>query len=412
MQRKAMKRSYLLVLFLTSMPFYAHAQQVLTFELADSLLARNIQSAIDQKNVESAHAALEQSKRYANPTIQWMHNVYNPTNHRWLDTGKTGEDDIQLSQPIAIGGQHKNVVKQNEALLQGTEADLRLSLADRRRSLHEAMIDAFILRQKKETIQKEITSAEDILKAYEQQTAKGNIPAMETLRIKTMVYGLRQEQTALVLQEQDLWKDIRTVTGTSLNTCNITSGALDNNIQLLRQRLNSPTLSHSAISSAVAARDASQWVWKVEKANALPQISLQAEYDKNGNIGRNYFAFGANVSVPLWNHNKGYIAAARSRYEQNVLAVNQLQMRLRQQWENDIRQAVTWRDAVEAQSQNLSTELEKGIEATETQMRHHNISVLEFVDYYSNYKDMKYQLLDAQAELLKAHEAIKYDLAE
>ena len=45
-------------------------------------------------------------------------------------------------------------------------------------------------------------------------------------------------------------------------------------------------------------------------------------------------------------------------------------------------------------------------------MKHHNISVLEFVDYYSNYKDMKYQLLDAQAELLKAHEAIKYDLAE
>lgn len=85
---------------------------------------------------------------------------------------------------------------------------------------------------------------------------------------------------------------------------------------------------------------------------------------------------------------------------------------MRRQWENDYQTAVTWRDAVAAQSRNFSSELEKGIEATETQMKHHNISVLEFVDYYSNYKDMKYQLLDAQAELLKAHEAIKYDLAE
>lgn len=406
-----MKRQYLLALFLAGMQ-YSYAQQALTFEIADSLLARNAQSAIDQKNVESARASLQQSKNYANPTVQWMHNIYNPTNHRWLDIGQKGEDDVQLSQPIAIGGQHKDVVKQNEALLQGAEADRRLSLADRRRSLHETMIEAYTLRQKEEIIQKEITSAEEILKAYEQQTAKGNIPAMETLRIKTMLFGLKQEQTTLLLQEQVLWKDIRTETGTKLQTCNIMSGDLDHDLLLLRQRLDNPKLSHPSLSSIVASRDASQWALKAEKANALPQISLQAEYDKNGNIGHNYFAFGASVSVPLWNHNKGNIAAARARYDQSVLAVNQLQTKMRQQWENDYQTAMTWRDAVATQSHNLSTELEKGIEATETQMKLHNISVLEFVDYYSNYKAMKYQLLEAQAELLKAHEAIKYDLAE
>ena len=407
-----MKKRYVLVLLLTSIRLCSYAQEVLTFEKADSLLAKNNQSTIDQKNVEEARASLQQSKNYANPTVQWMHNIVNPTNHQWLDTGKTGEDDIQLSQPIAIGGQHKNVVRQNEALLKGAQADQRLSLAERRRDLHEMMIDAYTLRQKEEIIQKEITSAEEILKAYEQQTAKGNIPAMETLRIKTMLYGLKQEQTTLLLQEQVLWKDIRTETGTKLQTCNIMSGDLDHDLLLLRQRLDNPKLSHPSLSSIVASRDASQWALKAEKANALPQISLQAEYDKNGNIGHNYFAFGASVSVPLWNHNKGNIAAARARYDQSVLAVNQLQTKMRQQWENDYQTAMTWRDAVATQSHNLSTELEKGIEATETQMRRHNISILEFVDYYSNYKDMKYQLLDAQAALLKAHEAIKYDLAE
>jgi cobalt-zinc-cadmium efflux system outer membrane protein len=405
-----MKKRYVLVLLLTSIRLCSYAQEVLTFEKADSLLAKNIQSTIDQKNVEEARASLQQSKNYANPTVQWMHNIVNPTNHQRLDTGKTGEDDIQLSQPIAIGGQHKNVVRQNEALLKGAQADQRLSLAERRRDLHETMIDAYTLRQKEEIIQKEIASAEEILKAYEQQTAKGNIPAMETLRIKTMLYGLKQEQTSLLLQEQALWKNIRTQTGTSLQTCSISSVNLDADLLQLSQRLESQELSHPSVSSVVAARDASQWAWKTEKANALPQISLQGEYDKNGNIG--YFAFGASVSVPLWNHNKGNIAAARARYEQSVLAVNQLQTKMRRQWENDYQTAVTWRDAVAAQSRNFSSELEKGIEATETQMKHHNISVLEFVDYYSNYKDMKYQLLDAQAELLKAHEAIKYDLAE
>ena len=97
-----MKKRYVLVLLLTSIRLCSYAQEVLTFEKADSLLAKNIQSTIDQKNVEEARASLQQSKNYANPTVQWMHNIVNPTNHQWLDTGKTGEDDIQLSQPLAF----------------------------------------------------------------------------------------------------------------------------------------------------------------------------------------------------------------------------------------------------------------------------------------------------------------------
>lgn len=406
-----MKRQYLLALFVAAIQ-YSYAQQELTFEIADSLLAQNIQSTVDKKIVDEARYTLYQSRRYANPTVQWMHNVRNPTNQRWLDTGRTGEDDIQLSQPIAIGGQHKNVVKQNEALLQGAEADRELSFIDRRRSLHETMIDAYTVRQKEEIIQKEISSAEDILKAYEEQTAKGNIPAMETLRIKTMLYRLKQEQTDLQLQEHSLWKDIRNETGTSLQTCSVTCASVDADLLRLRQRLEALELTHPSLSSVAASCSASRWAWKTEKANALPQISLQAEYDKNGSIGHNFFAFGASVSVPLWNRNKGNIAAARAHYEQSVLALTQLQAKMRRQWQNDCLSAITWRDAVASQSRNLSAGLERGLEATEMQMKHHNISVLEFVDYYSNYKEMKYQLLDAQAELLKAHEAIKYDLAE
>ena len=407
-----MKKRYFLVLIFSSIQLGSSAQDALSFDMADSLLMHNIQSTIDQKSVEGARADLLQSQRYANPTIQWMHNIYNPTNHRWLDTGRNGEDDIQLSQPIAIGGQHNNIVKRNKALLRGAEADVRLSLANRRRSLHETMIDAFTISQKEAIIQKEIISADDILKVYEQQTAKGNIPTMETLRIKTMVSSLKQELTLLQLQEQMVWKEIKTVTGTSLTVCSISNASVDADLQQLRQRLSSATLTHPAITSAMASREASQWVWKAERANALPQISMLAEYDKNGNIGHNYFAFGANVAVPLWNHNKGGVAAARARYEQSELNVSMLQEKTRRQWEADCEAAETWRDAVATQSGKLSAELEKGIEATETQMKHHNISVLEFVDYYNNYKEMKYQLLDAEAELLKAHEAIKYDLAE
>lgn len=406
-----MKRYYILALFLASMQ-YASAQEVLTFARADSLLLNNLQSRIDSKDVEEAKATLQQSRSYENPQIQLMHNLVNPTNHRWFDTGKTGEDDIQLSQPIAIGGQHKRVVEQNEALVKAAEANRQLSLADRRRALHETMIDIYVLQQKEAVSERQIASATAILTAYSQQTAKGNIPAMETFRIKTMVSGLEQDLTSLKLQEQDLWKDMRTQIDVTPQTCRPEATSLDDDLMLLRQRMAAPTLLHPEMSSAVANEEAAEKAWKAEKANALPKISLQAEYDKNGSIGHNFVAFGASVTVPLWNHNKGNITAARAAYDQATLKKNLLRSTLLNQWQTDYTTAVTWKETVDKQSKDLGNELEKGMKATETQMLHHNISILEFVDYYNNYKDVRYQLLDAQAALLKAHEAIKYDLTE
>ena len=406
-----MKRYYILALFLAGIQ-YASAQQTLTFARADSLLQNNLQGRIDSKDVDAAKAVLQQSRSYENPEVQLMHNLVNPTNHRWLDTGKTGEDDIQLSQPIAIGGQHKRIVEQNEALVKAAEANRQLSLADRRRALHETIIDIYVLQQKEEVSQRQIASASAILTAYSQQTAKGNIPALETFRIKTMVSGLEQDLTSLKLQEQDLWKDVKTQIDVTPQPCRPEATSLDEDLLLLRQRMEATTLLHPEMSSAVASEEAAEKAWKAEKANALPKISLQAEYDKNGSIGHNFVAFGASVAVPLWNHNKGNIAAARAAYDQATLKKDLLRSTLLNQWQTDYTNAVTWKETVDKQSKDLGDELEKGMKATETQMLHHNISILEFVDYYNNYKDVKYQLLDAQSELLKAHEAIKFDLAE
>lgn len=81
--------------------------QLLSFRQADSLLlahSHNLQTA--RWDVAAAEGQLAQSRRYDNPTVSMMYNVRNPNNHRWLDAGKEGEMDVQVAQPLAIGGQH------------------------------------------------------------------------------------------------------------------------------------------------------------------------------------------------------------------------------------------------------------------------------------------------------------------
>ena len=59
-------------------------------------------------------------------------------------------------------------------------------------------------------------------------------------------------------------------------------------------------------SLAEAARHALKW----QRSQGLPQLAVQGEYDKNGNIGHNFYAVGLSVALPLWNRNRGNIRSA------------------------------------------------------------------------------------------------------
>lgn len=56
-----------------------------------------------------------------------------------------------------------------------------------------------------------------------------------------------------------------------------------------------------------------------KKADALPRIALNGEWDKNDSIGHNFFAVGATVSVPLWNRNHGNIRSAKAQHAQATI---------------------------------------------------------------------------------------------
>lgn len=182
----------------------------LTFSQADSLLVlRNYDLRSARLAITAAEGQLAQSGRYDNPTVSVMYNIQNPTNHRWFDPGCTSETDIQFSQPIAIGGQHAELVRQNAALLRASHNQLTVTNRDLRSEVHVAMVDLYYQQRQAAVYDEEIASAEKILTAYREQTAKGNIAAIETQRIATMVYQLSKSRADLLLEASALQARLR-----------------------------------------------------------------------------------------------------------------------------------------------------------------------------------------------------------
>ena len=400
---------------------FAQSRPMTIAEVDSMLCSRNYQLQHSRLDIEAAEGQLAQAKKYENPEIQMLHNVQNPVNRKWLDTGYDGETDVQISQPIAIGGQYKNKVRQAEATLSAAKSAYNTMRNDVRYDARTAFVELYHVQQKQKVYDKEISSVEKILDACREQTEKGNIPRMQTFRIAALLSQLRAEWSEMLATENELQKQLRIQLWPEdgnriealMNDGDIVSQAVSNlaRLQPLATQPDPELLhlivrNHPEILQKTYEQESALHAINVEKADALPHIAILGEWDKNGSIGHNFFAIGATVSVPLWNRNQGNIRSAKAQYAQAALSKEQKEKELHASLLALYRSAMHYLKLVEEQEQNLTADLDELLMAAEEQFLKRNISVVEFVDLYGSYRDTRFQMLDSKAKLAKTNEEI------
>lgn len=163
---------------------------------------------------------------------------------------------------------------------------------------------------------------------------------------------------------------------------------------------------HPGMAQARYLEESARHAVRAEKADALPRIALNGEWDKNGSIGHNFFAVGATVSLPLWNRNQGNIRAAKAQHQQAAIETEQRERQLQTALQTHYRATVCQLRLVEEQRQ-LAADLDSLILAAEDQVMKRHISVTEFVDLYSSFRETLFQQEDARAQLIKSNEELK-----
>lgn len=419
-----MKKKHFLFILVNMSCLMAGAQgRLMTIDEVDSVaVQRNLQLKALRLETNAAEGQLLQANKYENLEVQVMHNVQNPINRKWFDMGYDGQTDVQVSQPIAIGGQHRSKVKQARATLNATKAAYDAEALNIRYEARITFIELYYAQRKLNIYNKEIASVEKIHKAYEEQAGKGNVSQMEMFRVAAMLGQLRAEKAELQLLTDETQNQLRLLLNlpdtNPVEACLDEESAINKVTNYLAEINPSITSSNSALLQSVVQshpeiarskhqEESARYALKAEKADALPRISLNGEWDKNGSIGHNFFAVGVTVAVPLWNRNQGNVRSAKAQYAQATIE--------RQQRENELQAALLTRynatlqhlKLVEENKRNLSANLDQLLAGTEEQFLKRNISVVEFVDLYSSYRDANFMIEDAKAQLLKCNEELK-----
>lgn len=363
---------------------------------------------IKGKEVEIAGAEKRQEQLWDNPEISVSHNVNNPVTHRFFETSCDGETDVQLSQRIYIGGQRGERVRKAAANLRRTEYEQADAQRLLRRQLGTVMVSLASLQQKMAVVDKEIGSADKILCAYEEQLGKGNVAAVEVVRMRSQRIQLMQEKASLSNDIREQQQQLRLMTGRDAAD---TTGFC-------------PVIDYDATVAAIAATgksgvmqtlcsradlladkqdvaSASHEV-KLQKANALPELSITGEWDKNGNIGRNYFAVGVSLSVPLFNRNQGGRKAAEAALDAKRMQQEWNMRQARAEAERAWDRLMMARQMAQETARHMENDNEKMMEQMEVQYMRHNVSLLELLDYYETYKENHYLAIDSKRDVLLA----------
>lgn len=407
---------YLLTLFL-SFPLGIRAQDTLYVSPrgADSLfIARNLSLLAAKYDIDINLTLVKQARIWDNPSFSAELNLYNPTIKRWFDVGTNGQKIFSVEQVVKIAGQRNQSAKWAKENVKISEFEFLDLIRNLKFSLHQNLYSLYFNRQTIGTYNRQLDLLDTIIKAYDIQFKKGNIPLKEALRLKAIYYQLNNDKTNLqnLVFEQE--NTLRVLLGTNSPVSPVIPGR-----ELLRynkDNLSRENLVRQAMESrpdlkrTETAYNQSLVNLQLQKRSGVPDLRIGGLYDQQGSYITNYSGITLGIDLPVFDRNQSNIKIAKFQIIQAEYALANDSLRV------SAEVSAAWNKLLgtESEFQKIDTDfvaqfdlINKGI--TENFVRR-NISLLEFVDLFEAYNETVAQLNMMQINRILAYEELNYSV--
>ncbi|MFC6999178.1 TolC family protein [Rufibacter roseus] len=387
----------------------------LTLTQAEQLFQeRNLPLLAQKSAIEASRAAILQARLFENPVLTVDQGVYNPENRRYFDVSRNGQTLLQLEQLVYLAGKRNKRVQVESLESQLTEQDYFDLLRTLRFTLRTNMVELFYQQQALRVLRERTQTVQQLVTALDEQYQKGNIPLKEITRLKALLFQLGNQQLTLLHEIEVTQTELRLLTRTPATTVLVpaleeatlnTVTPFQLTFSQLLETAHENRFDLKAAQTMVQLQDANL---NLQKALAVPDITISANYDRLSNYIRDYVGVGFSIPLPLWNRNQGNINVARHQITQSQHLLEQQQLTV----ETEVMQA--FKKAQEAQQfynsfdPNFRQDFDRLLDGVTSNFMRRNISLIEFLDYYETYTDSMTQLLELSTNRLRALEEINF----
>jgi outer membrane protein, heavy metal efflux system len=355
----------------------------------DLFIKNNLNLIIKHYDIDNAQAQVITARLFNNPDFSFSNGIY-ATDATEGPAYK--EQAFSISQLFTTAGKRNKNIRLAQLGVEQSKYQFFDLLRTLKFSIRSDFYTIYYQRQSAKVYDEEISSLSQTLKAYREQYAKGNIAEKELLRIQAQLYSLQVEYNGLITgidtTESQLKLLLRVPVDQAIDPV-ITDTIVGENILSgfpYQKLLDSAYVNRYDLRLAKTTVDYNKMNLELQKATAVPDVSLSLNYDKLGGYGNNYLGGGIEFNLPFFNRNQGNIKQARIAIDQSTVQLQSQQ----DQVESDV--ATNYKIAMEQEKlynsfdTKFKAEFSHLIGEVYKNYEKRNINLLEFLDYYDSYK--------------------------
>lgn len=404
---------FLVVLLL--LPFGVFAQDTLrlTIRQTDSLFVRNNLSLLaDRFRVDAAQAGLLQTSLRENPTVTVEASAYNGARQRVLDVGGQGQKIVTVQQLLYTAGKRNRRIALAQEAARLTEFEFSDLLRNLRFEVRNRFYDSYFLNQTLVRYTRQIENLSVTVDAYEQQYGRNNVSLRDLLRLKALLFALKNDQLELQYQLAENQRTLRTLLGTDQSVDPVV-----NEVSLNRYRLNGYTtaaLRELALKNRADLRASESLLRqadlndKLQRSLARPDVRIGGVYDQSGSYTPHYTGLGLSIDLPVFNRNQGNIQAARSQIGFQKRQLDQKQLQISNEVATAVQKVLDVEQLAQSVESRFSEQFDELSQGATRSFGRGNLSLLEFVDLVEAYNENVRQLNRLKADRVAAYEELNY----
>ncbi len=388
-------------------------------ELESRFQQSNLQLLAAHYNVLADSALIRQAGLIDNPVLNTDQNVY--SNHRFFEHGTDaagniqGQVYVQIQQLITLGGKRHNNIR----LAKSNAALTRLQFVDLLRSLRQQLRMDFYsllqLRGNEELYRLQLQQLEKLLTGIDAQYQAGNIARKDLLRIQALQVSTQQELAENGKNVSNIQAELKTMLGLRDNVyiipvpdandtlATLPAQSLPDLIELARQNNSTYKIEQEQLRNR-------QINLAYQKSQAVPDLTVGPNYDRNSNYTPNYYGLSLSLPLPLLNRNQGNIKAARYQIEQEKASLDESGLRLQNDVENAYRKLRLTLITNSPRQRDFYANYAQLYNNVVESYTRRQISLLEFVDYFRDYEEVRESLLQQLFNIHEAQEELNYQV--
>lgn len=371
-------------------------------------ISKNLNLLMSKYDVSIAQANYLQAKLWYNPNISYSQELYNPYTKEYLN--QSDEYAVQVQQLITIAGRHSAFAKLNKIGIKQAEYQLADILRSLKYQLYTDLSDLYSNQQLIKLYENEAASIKKLIQSAQEQYKLGNMAGNDVIRLQAELQDvIAQEVTsrqAVYTDEKELQTLLVYPEKTYLVAREIQASPVS--IPSYPALLDSAEKNRPDLMLAGEGVTYQQQNIKLQRATAMPDITLGTGYDLASSASPNFWDVAASMDIPFFNRNQGNIAAAKYQESQAELKDSMALYTVKDEVTSAYCSLYHISNQLNQVNPEYVSDLDNMMNDAIQNYNHHYINLLDFLDQVRTYIDAETNLINLHVQYFNAIHYINY----